>query len=112
MKRKRRARRPPPERLIEAAIGEIEARGLADLTVRGVAAAAGMNIAAVNYYFRSKEALVATALERTLQNMIADTAQLLDHMQEDPPRVLAELLAYYLEGGLRFPRIGKAHLHA
>ena len=46
----------PRERLVEAAIQEMERRGLSQLTVRAVAAAAQMNVAAVNYHFRSKQA--------------------------------------------------------
>jgi TetR/AcrR family transcriptional regulator, regulator of cefoperazone and chloramphenicol sensitivity len=101
----------PRERLIEAAIAEIERTGLSQLTVRGVAAAADMNVAAVNYHFRSKQALVAAALETTITHMLEDTAAILARLPEDPPEVLAELLGYYLEGSLRFPRISKAHLH-
>jgi AcrR family transcriptional regulator len=111
MKRPKSSAAPPPQRLIDAAIQEIERHGLAHLTVRAVAAAAGMNVAAVNYYFRSKEALVAAALEGTIRHMVQDTEELIARMPEDPVRVLAELLGYYLEGGLRFRQIGKAHLH-
>lgn len=96
---------------MEAAIGEIERRGLARLTVRGVAAAADMNVAAVNYHFRSKQALVEAALAGTIEHMVGDTAGYLARLRDDPPRVLAELLGYYLEGALRFPGICKAHLH-
>jgi AcrR family transcriptional regulator len=101
----------PRERLIEAAIREIERRGLAQLTVRAVAAAAEMNVAAVNYHFRSKQALVAAALESTVEHMLGDTDEILARLKEDPQAVLAELFTYYLEGALRYPRICKAHLH-
>jgi TetR/AcrR family transcriptional regulator, regulator of cefoperazone and chloramphenicol sensitivity len=101
----------PRDRLIEATIQEIERRGLSQLTVRGVAAAADMNIAAVNYHFRSKQALVAAALESTIVHMLADTDELLARLPQDPAGALSELLEYYLEGARRFPRISKAHLH-
>ncbi|MEY2935625.1 MAG: hypothetical protein RL033_6374 [Pseudomonadota bacterium] len=101
----------PRERLIEAVIREIERRGLSQLTVRAVAAAAEMNIAAVNYHFRSKQALVAAALESTVEHMLGDTDEILARLKEDPQAVLAELFTYYLEGALRYPRICKAHLH-
>ena len=101
----------PRERLIEATIHEIERQGLSQLTVRAVAAAAGMNIAAVSYHFGSKQALVAAALEGTIEHMVADTDAYLQRLPADPVGVLAELLGYYLEGALRYPRVSKAHLY-
>jgi TetR/AcrR family transcriptional regulator, regulator of cefoperazone and chloramphenicol sensitivity len=101
----------PRERLIEATITEIERHGLSQLTVRAVAAAADMNIAAVNYHFRSKQALVAAALESSILHMLEDTDAILLRLPEDPEGVFGELLGYYLEGCLRFPRLSKAHLH-
>lgn len=99
------------QRLLHVAVEQIERHGIAQLTVRGVAAAAGANIAAVNYHFRSKDALVAEALERTIGNFLKDTSDLLARMRKNPERSLAALLGYYLEGGLRFPRLSKAHVH-
>jgi AcrR family transcriptional regulator len=106
----------PRERLIEATILEIERHGLSQLTVRAVAAAADMNIAAVNYHFRSKQALVTAALESSIVHMLEDTDAILARLPEAPEpeapeEVFTELLGYYLEGCLRFPRISKAHLH-
>jgi AcrR family transcriptional regulator len=101
----------PEQRLVAAAIEQIEKLGLAQLTVRAVAAAAGMNVAAVNYYFRTKDALISAALEGTIRHMVADSEAFLARMPKDPERVLGDLLAYYLEGSLRYPRISKAHLH-
>lgn len=102
----------PRERLLHAAFEEIEARGLARVTVRGVAAAAGVNIAAVSYYFRSKELLVQAALESTLQAMVADVEAMLARFSADAEAVLVEILTYYFEGMLRYPRLSKAHMHA
>ena len=101
----------PRERLIEAAIREIERHGLSQLTVRAVAAAAQMNVAAVNYHFRSKQALVDAALESTIRHMLGDTDEILSRLPAEPQAVLAELFTYYLEGTLRYPRISRAHLH-
>jgi len=100
----------PRQRLVEAAISEIELHGMSKLTVRAVATRAGANIAAVNYYFRSKDALVLAALEGSIRHMVADSEALLSRMAEAPERVLTELLHYYLEGALRYPRISKAQL--
>ena len=105
------AAKDPTTRLLHAALDEIERHGLAHLTVRSVAAAADVNIAAVNYYFRSKDALVAAALKGSIDHVAADTEPLLARMDDEPEEALTELLGYLLEGSLRFPRVSKAHLH-
>jgi AcrR family transcriptional regulator len=101
----------PTTRLLDATLEEIERHGLARLTVRSVAAAAGVNIAAVNYYFRSKDALVTAALKGSIDHVAEDTEPLLARMGEEPEDALAELLHYLFEGSLRFPQVAKAHLH-
>ena len=113
MKQKKRpaSTEQAPQRLIAAAIEEIEQHGLGQLTVRNVAAAAGVNIAAVNYYFRSKETLVAAALEGSVLHMVEDTDAYIARLPRDPQAVLTELLAFYLEGALRYPRLSRALLH-
>lgn len=101
----------PTARLLDATLHEIERHGLARLTVRSVATAAGVNIAAVSYYFRSKDALVAAALKGSIEHVLADSEPLLARLTEEPEEALTELLGYYLEGSLRFPQVAKAHLH-
>ena len=101
----------PRARLVEAAIEQIEQHGLARLTIREVAAAAGANIAAVNYYFGSKDALVNAALEGTIRAMMEDVDAILKDVAADPKQGFSELFEYLLEGTQRYPRISKAHLH-
>ncbi len=101
----------PRQRLVVAAIDQIEKHGVGQVTVRKIAAAAGVNIAAVNYYFRSKEALLAAALDGSIRHMLADSEEFLARMPDDPLEALSGLLGYYLEGGLRYPNVGRAHLH-
>lgn len=101
----------PRQRLVAVVIDQIEQHGLAHVTVRGIAAAAGMNIAAVNYYFHSKAALLDAAREGSVRHMVEDSEAYLARMPEDPLGVLTELLAYYFEGSLRYPRMTRAHLH-
>lgn len=50
------------ERLLHAAIEVFAERGFRAATVREICARANVNIASVNYYFRSKEALYSQAL--------------------------------------------------
>lgn len=50
------------DRLLHAAIDCFSANGFRRTSVREICAQAGMNVASVNYYFRSKEALYREAL--------------------------------------------------
>ena len=63
---------PQPEagtkdRLLEAARVEFAYKGQRDTTVRDICARAGANVAAVNYYFGSKEKLYAAVLAKYLE---------------------------------------------
>lgn len=101
----------PRARLVEAAIEQIEQHGLANLTVRDVAAAASANIAAVNYHFGSKDALVHAALEVAMRHTLEDIEDILESVARDPKLGFQELLEYLISGSLRFPRLSKALLH-
>jgi TetR/AcrR family transcriptional regulator, transcriptional repressor of bet genes len=57
--------------LMEATIDCIAARGFADLTLADVARGAGLSVGIVNFYFRSKDAL----LIETLRHLVADYIQ-------------------------------------
>jgi AcrR family transcriptional regulator len=50
------------DRLLQAAVPVFAERGFKDATVRDICAKAGVNVASVNYYFRSKEALYREAI--------------------------------------------------
>jgi AcrR family transcriptional regulator len=55
------------DRLLAAALRIFADRGIAAATLREITEEAGANVAAVNYYFRSKEELTRTALESCLR---------------------------------------------
>jgi len=97
-------------RIIEAAIACIERSGLARVTIRGIAKEAGVNTAAINYYFRSKEKLLSQAMERTLDNFFQDWETILSDPAESAERRIRKLLDYLIEGGLRWPGITRSHL--
>jgi AcrR family transcriptional regulator len=100
----------PEERIVAATIACIEQYGIAGATNRRIAEQAEVNIAAINYYFRSKEALIRRCLEITLQNAF--------EMNDMPPmpeasaqeRCIAVVLDL-LEGGQRYPGISRAHFY-
>ncbi|HKN38596.1 MAG TPA: TetR family transcriptional regulator, partial [Acidimicrobiia bacterium] len=68
-RRGRRAEGDARRALIEAAQAILAARPAGKLTVREVASRAGCDVALVNYYFGSKEGLLAAALEDALREL-------------------------------------------
>jgi TetR/AcrR family transcriptional regulator, regulator of cefoperazone and chloramphenicol sensitivity len=57
------ARRDPKDLLLDAAGQVFAEKGLEEATVREICGKAGLNIAAVNYYFRDKKALYVEAVK-------------------------------------------------
>ena len=96
---------------MEAAITCIEREGLHHVTIRGIAHEAGVNSAAISYYFRSKEKLVEKALRTTLSNAFGDWEELLADESADLRDVLKAVLGELSEGTRRFPGLVKAHLY-
>jgi AcrR family transcriptional regulator len=66
------------ERILAAAGELFAARGFHATTVRDIAEAARVNIAAINYHFRAKEELYATVIETALMRWTAEIVQLDD----------------------------------
>ena len=100
------------ERIVLAAITCIERLGLDRVTVRAIAAEADVNVAAINYYFGSKDALIEQALETTLHNAFSleELYPLLDRGME-VAAALEEFLVEYMGNGLQWPGIAEAHFH-
>jgi TetR/AcrR family transcriptional regulator, regulator of cefoperazone and chloramphenicol sensitivity len=101
----------PQERIILGTIDAIEAEGIQNLTTRSIAKQAGVNSAAINYYFRSKDNLLDQVLEFTLNNAFGDLDEFLP---EGPLTDTAPLKAYYhhMVWGMReYPGICQAHFY-
>jgi AcrR family transcriptional regulator len=78
---KKRDEHDPRELLIEAAIRLFAERGYAGTSVRQLAEATSLNIAAVNYYFGGKQELYAAALRRAfmpVRDALPSTAGILE----------------------------------
>ena len=77
---RRRAAVPAPattrQQLVDAALDHIRSEGLSSLTVRSIADRAGANVAAVNYHFGSKEALVDEVLQLLMSGLRSAFAHL------------------------------------
>ena len=100
------------QKIIEAVITCIETYGLEKTTTRKIAKEAGTNIASINYYFRSKDDLIAQALGATLQHMTEDLLVIIRNEEESFDAILNEWIIYLLEGAKRYPRVFMAHMYA
>jgi len=76
------------DKIIEAALEIIAREGFQKVTVRKIAAMAGVNVAAVNYHFGSKEKVLNEALEHLMVQMKKIFNYLKD--EEKPPEVRLE----------------------
>ena len=99
------------ERIILAAIDCIEEEGIQDVTIRSIAAKARVNIAAINYYFRSKDTLMAVVVENTTKHFIGDLLEYLDQTELSIRDRLRSMLRYLVDGAMRFPRISLANIY-
>lgn len=105
----------PRERIVHATLEGIDRVGVDGLTVRGIAEAADVNGAAINYYFGSKEHLLEEALDRAgstaLWGTLGELAALIDDNRGDIRSGLEEYLSEFLPELLSFPRRLAARFH-
>lgn len=98
------------EKIILAAIDCIEQEGIQAVTIRSIAKQAGVNIAAINYYFGSKKELVREVLKSTTEEFVGLWQEALE--SEDEPRErLREFCITCFDGALRYPGITKAQVY-
>ena len=87
-------------RILDAAELLFAKYGIANVSVRDITAEAGVNIAAVNYYFGSKDELIKAVFIRRLEPIDKDRLELLDKTEQEsgstPPKVEAILTALIL----------------
>ena len=98
------------QRIIFQTIELIENVGIPNLTIRKIAEAAGVNVAAVNYHFGSKEQLVEIAMNSTLQESFVNNINDYEGLwQTDPKQALQSFLEHTLQGAINYPNLTKAH---
>ncbi len=101
------------EKILLATIECFEAFGIEQTTVRRIAQRAGVNIAAVNYYFGTKDRLVRLTLERMMDT--AFTGQLRDLRAtagDLPPfELLRRYLLETLAGAVKYPGLSRSALY-
>lgn len=102
------------ERILRATINCIERDGLDATGIREIAREAQVNSAAISYYFRSKEKLIAQALEQTLENAFGAVLVDFDRLREEGLGIreaFETLFEDVMVNSGRYPRIAHAHLH-
>lgn len=99
----------PRERILVATIDLIEKIGPRKVTTRAIAAAAEVNIAAINYYFASKDGLIEAALAASWDHAAGHVRSYLDAEPWDPREALRNIAVFMLEGGFRFPMVTEAN---
>jgi AcrR family transcriptional regulator len=97
--------------ILEATINCIEKYGVDKVTTRKIAKEAGTNIASINYYFRSKDDLIAKALDTTLRHMMEDLIVILEQEDKTFEEVFHDSIVWILEGSERFPRLITSHIY-
>ncbi len=105
------ARELVKKQIILATISSIEKEGINSVTTRKVAKEAGVNIAAINYYFGSKEELLRGILGKTLKHFLQDTELILAHKDLSPYSLFKVFLTFILSGSLQYPNMMKALLN-
>lgn len=93
--------------MLVATLGCIEEFGLKGATVRRIAARAGVNPAAVNYYYRSKDKLIEEAL-RSAWSHVEKDIELITREATDTDALFGIATRYLLEGAFRSPRLIRA----
>jgi AcrR family transcriptional regulator len=97
-------------KIIEATIECIEREGIQAVTIRKIAKLAGVNSAAINYYFRSKEKLVDEVKRSTLEHVVEDWREILNDESRTVRERVFLLFTDYMEGAIMYPGISKAHM--
>ncbi len=99
------------QKIILTTIECIEQEGIYGATIRKIAEMAGVNVAAINYHFGSKEQLFKIVMNTTLNESFVQNINDYEEMwQSDTKKALQLFFEDTLEGAINYPNITKAHL--
>ena len=88
----------------------IEAEGLQGATIRKIADQSGVNVAAINYHFGSKEQLFSIVMNATLnESFVNNINDYKDLWQTYPRKALQNFLFDTMAGAINYPNLTKAH---
>jgi AcrR family transcriptional regulator len=97
------------ERLLDAAEQLFSDQGFSATSVRAITQTAEVNLAALNYHFGSKEALIDAVFARRIGPLNQERLRLLEELEQERPDdnpTLEELLEAFLTPALRLSRSG------
>lgn len=95
------------EKIIMATISCIEKFGIDRTTIRRIGHEAGVNSAAINYYFRSKDTLIRRALEIALDNAF-DMENFKDSVGLPINERIISVMEGMTVGSIKFPNLTRA----
>ena len=114
--RHRRRKQARPSELAAAALGLFVEKGYAATRLDEVAARAGVSKGTLYLYFDSKEALFKAVIQDRVEAVMSEGEALLASLQDDPVRLLREILMGWWEligatdlGGIPKVMIAEAH---
>jgi len=100
------------ERILDSAEQLFAARGYGSTSLRSITTDAKVNLAAINYHFKSKEGLLKEVLHRRIDPVNSERLAMLDRLEAEndysPPRILRALLEPALRLKERFGARGEA----
>ena len=96
-------------KIILATIECIEKDGYNAVTTRNVAQAAGVNNAAINYYFGSKDKLLADTFNFTLSHFFIDLKEILKDKDLNAYSLLKVFLVFLLQGFVNYPNMVRTY---
>lgn len=99
------------QKIIMAVISCIEKEGVHSVTTRSIAREAGVNIAAINYYFGSKEKLVEEAFEYITKDFMMDCRNIIERKDSSKQEIINEFLDYIFTGCIGYPNVMRAFFY-
>jgi TetR/AcrR family transcriptional regulator, regulator of cefoperazone and chloramphenicol sensitivity len=95
-------------RLLDAAVKLLLTTPPRELTTRKIATEAGVNVAAINYHFRSKDELIDRAMEAATATAFERGVSVLLGDRGTPAERLRDFLVGYASGLVKFPSLTRA----
>lgn len=93
------------EKIKSAARAVFHRKGLAATRTRDIAEEAGINLALLNYYFRSKENLFRIIMAETLHSFFASIAQVINEEETSLKRKCEQVASAYIDLLMKEPQI-------
>lgn len=94
------AQKETVERILDAAEVLFAERGFSETSLRTITSAAGVNLAAVNYHFGSKKALIQAVFERFLEPLVVEINRHLAELEAHPEQINVDNLLKVLSASV------------